>query len=160
MNRHLVQFESQALREDVRRLRVCYEVYPEIPLDAADEHGDWFEIEIHAQVEESHPSDHPDSCEAFSALMRLADFLIQRIQSHAPYGLDLSPSYHTLHPPERGDSSQTRLSRTISLVFSDVAPYPGLEEPRILTQLKAELRLLSISMRDRYSTGETPDQQR
>ena len=149
MNRHLVQFESQALREDVRRLRVCYEVYPEIPLEAADEHGGWFEIALHAQVEEPHPSDHPDSSEVFSALMRLADVLIQRIQSHAPYGLELSPSYHTLHPPESGDSSQVRLSRTISLVFSDVAPYTQIEEPRILTQLKAELRLLSIPMRDR-----------
>jgi hypothetical protein len=157
MNRHLAQSESQALREDVRRLRVCYEVYPEIPLDAADEHGGWFEIALHAQVAEPHPSDHPNSREVFSTLMRLAEVLIQRIQSHAPYGLDLSPSYHTLHAPEGGDFSQTRLSKTVSLVFSNLAPRTHLEEPRILTQIQAELRLLDVPLRDRYRTAAAPD---
>ena len=134
------------MREEVlRREHVLYEIFPDLTWQPADWPLTWFEIALHADAEEYRPPGNPRSREVFSLLMDLAEFLIRQIQSHAPYELDLSASYYTLHPPGRGDCSRTRLSRSLSLVFLNVDPYRNLEEPALLTKLKTELSNLEIS---------------
>jgi hypothetical protein len=138
-----MQPDRQTMLEDIRRLRVFYEIFPERTPQAYDAPRSWFEIALHVEVKEHRPPEHPNSREAFFVLMGLADLLIQRVQAHAPYQLDMSALYNTLHPPPSGDFTQPRLAWTISLVFPDVAPYTHLE-PDILAQLRAELILLGI----------------
>ena len=130
--------------EDIRRFLVFYEIFPERIPQAGDAPSSWCEIALHVEVEEHRPPEHPNSREALFVLIGLADLLIQRVQSHAPYQLDMSALYNSLHPPPSGDFTQPRLARTISLVFPDITPYTHLEEPDILAQLRAELTLLGI----------------
>lgn len=139
------QLDGERLREVLRRERVFYEIYPDLTWQPADWTLTWFELALHAETEYKPPTS-SGSREVFSVLMDLAEFLIQRIRSQAPYQVDLSASYYTLHPPGRGgEVSRTRLSRSHSLVFFDIDPYRRLEEPVLLTQLKAHLSLLDIS---------------
>ena len=100
---------------------------------------------LRAGAEEYQPSGNPKCREVFSLLMDLAEFLIQRIHSQAPYEVDLSAPYYTLHPPACGDYRQTRLSRSLSLVFSNVAPYRKGEEPDLVREITNHLSLLGIS---------------
>jgi len=150
-----MQVDWQPLLESLRRFRVFYEIHPELALQAEDAPASWFEIALHAEGEECRSPDHPKSREAFSVLMDLADFLVQRLGAHAPYALDISASYQTLHPPASGDLTPPRLARTVSLVFSGVGPCTRLEEPRMLTQLRDELSRLDIPRLDRFSGGGT-----
>ena len=134
------------VREEVlRREHVFYEIFPDLTWQPADWPLTWFEIALHAETEEYQPPANPRSREVFSVLMDLADFLIQQIQSHAPYEVDLSASSYTLHPPACGDFSRTRLSRSVSLVFFNVAPYRKGEDPLLLTEITNHLSLLGIS---------------
>lgn len=139
------KMDCQRLREETRRERVFYEIFPDLTWQPADWPLTWFEIALHAETEEYQPPNNPRSREVFSVLIDLAEFLIRQIQSQAPFEVDLSASYYTLHPPGCGDVSRTRLSRSLSLVFFNVDSYRNLEEPVLLTQLKTELTLLQIS---------------
>ncbi len=152
MTRHEMQLDGQTLLKDIRRLRVSYEVYPDLTLQVEDASGMWFEIALHIEVEEYRPADHLKSREEFSVLMGVAERLIQRVKSHAPYRLEMPGSYHTLHSPAPGRPALPSLARTISLVFSDIGrPYTLHEEPGILARLRAELALLGIRRLDRGS---------
>jgi len=139
MTRHRMQSDEQILLEDIRRLQVFYEIYPNLTLQAEDVTGTWFEIALHIEVEEPRPPDHPKSRVAFSVLMGLTNLLIQRVKSYAPYGLEMPPSYYTLLPLASDRHASPRLARTISLVFSGVGPYTVHEQPDILAYLRAEL---------------------
>jgi len=139
-----MQPDGPTLLEDIHRLQVSYEIYPDLTLQAEDVPGTWFEIALHIKVDEPHPPDHPESREAFSVLMGLADLLIQRVKPYAPYGLEMPPSYYTLLPLASDRHASPRLARTISLVFSGVGPYTVHEQPNILTRLKAELAHLGV----------------
>jgi hypothetical protein len=142
---HETPIDCQWLRETLRRERVFYEIFLDLTWQPADMDLSWFEIALHAETEEYKPAGDPRSREAFSVLMDLAEFLIQQIQAHAPYEVDLSASYYTLHPPACGDFRRTRLSRSLSLVFFNVAPYRKAEEPVLLTEIQTHLSLLGIS---------------
>jgi hypothetical protein len=139
----------QSPLRNLRHIPLFYEIYPELTPHAGDEPGTWFEIALHLGVEEYRPPDHPVSRERFSVLMELAEFLVQRLQPYAPYGLDMPTSYYTLNLPLPGNCTQPRLACTASLVFSDFGLDTDLAEPPILTQLKAELSLLGIPRVDR-----------
>jgi hypothetical protein len=153
MTRHQTKVDWHPLLDSIRRFRVFYEIHPELALQPEDAPASWFEIALHAEAEEPWPPDAPRSREAFSALMDMADFLVQRIGSHAPYSLEVSASYHTLHPPASGGLTRPGLARTVSLVFSDVGPCTRLEEPAILTQIRDELHRVGIPRLDRFSGG-------
>ncbi len=139
------QTDGHQLREVLRSERVFYEIYPVLTWQPADILTDWFEIALHAEIEAYFPPSNPRSLQVFSMLTDLAEFLIGRIDPPPPtYGVSLSASCYTLHPPANGDFHQTKLSRSLSLVFLNVDPYRNLEEPAILTQLKKQLSLLEI----------------
>ncbi|MBA2702659.1 MAG: hypothetical protein H0U60_02270 [Blastocatellia bacterium] len=138
------KMDPQGLREDTRRERVVYEIYPDLTWQPGDIPLSWFEIALLAEVEEYQPPGHPRSREVSSVLMELAEFLIQQIRSQVPPKVDLSSCY-TLHPLGCGDFSRPRLFLSLSLVFSDVVPYRKVEEPGLLTELKTQLSLLDIS---------------
>jgi hypothetical protein len=155
MTRQPVPLDCHPSKVDIQRFGIWYEIYPDLTLQA-EAPVSWFEIALHAEVDQHRPSGDPKSRESFSVLMSLADLLIERIQGHAPYRLDLSASYHSLRPNAAGLPAPPALSRTISLVFSDVGPYTILEEPPILRQLRAELGLLRIPRLDHLHSGELP----
>lgn len=147
----------QRLREDTRREHVVYEIYPDLRWQAADMPLSWFEIALHAEAEEYQPSSTPRSCEVFAVLMELAEFLIQQIRFHMPCEVEMSPSYFTLHSPDRSDS-RSRLSRSLSLVFLNIERdmdhrATDHREPAVLTLLKTQLRLLDISRLDVECSG-------
>jgi len=137
-------FNCQPLLEDLHRFRLFYEIYPELPGETEDTQVQWFEIALHLEVAEHRPNDHPENRMASLLLIGLADHLVQRVRSHARFALDMPASYNTLHPPAPKDQNQPRMALTLSLVFSDVGPYPPRETPGLLTQLRAELALLGI----------------
>ena len=148
----------QRLREETRRERVVYEIYPDLRGQAADTPLSWFEIALHAAAEEYQPSSTPRGREVFAVLMELAEFLIRQIRSHAPCEVELSSSYFTLHPPDSSDS-RPRLSRSLSLVFVGIERDTdhrdmGFDEPAVLTLLKTQLRLLDISRLDVEHLGD------
>ena len=141
---HETPIDCQRLRDALRGERVFYEIVPDLTWQHADMDLSWFEIALHAETEKYGSSGDPRSREEFSVLMDLAELLIQKIQAHAPYDINLSASYHTLHPPACGDFRRTRLSRSLSLVFFNVLTHRKAEEPALLTELKTQLSLLGI----------------
>lgn len=153
MTSHKIQLDGQAVQEDFGRLRVFYEIYPDLTLQVENAAGTWFEIALHIEVEEHRPPDHPKSREAFSVLMEVADRLVECVKSHVPYGLEMPMAYHTLHPRAAGRPAPPRLARTISLVFSDIGPYTLHAEPQILARLRAELAHLGIPRLERAGGG-------
>jgi len=145
MSCHEIPIGCQRLREALRRERVFHEIFPDLAWQSPDMDLSWFEIALHAEAEEYKPSGDPRSREAFSVLMDLAELLIQKIQAHAPYEVNLSASYYTLHPPACGGFRRTRLSPALRLVFFNVLAYRKAEEPALPTELKTQLSLLGIS---------------
>ena len=140
MTRQEIQIGLQTLLADTR-LRVFYEIYPDLTLQVEDAASMWFEIALHVEAEEPWPPDHPRSLEAFAVLTGLGETLTRRVTPPASCGLEKLVPYCTLHPAEdRGP----RMAFTLSLVFLDVGPYTRLEEPGLLTQLRADLALLGI----------------
>ncbi len=142
---HKKPIDCQRLLEALRLERVFYEIFSELTWYPSDSFLLWFEIALHAEADGYQPPNHPRSREVFSLLMELAEFLIQQMQSHAPYKVDLSASYYTLHPPACGDFRRTRLCRSLSLVFVNVTPYRKGEEPALLTEIMNHLSLLGIA---------------
>jgi hypothetical protein len=156
-----IRNDRQRFRKEARYQRIVYEIFPDLTWKAPGSSCDWFEVALHAELSEYLPPDHPRSREVFSALMDVAEFLIRRLPTQAPCMVELSASYYTLHPPACGDFLRTRLSRSLSVVFSGVEPY-NFDEPRLLTQLRTQLDLLSIlgfeSRRyDQSTSGSTSD---
>lgn len=139
---HETPIDCQRLREALRSERVFYEIVPDLTWQPADMDLSWFEIALHAETEEYKPAGDRRSREVFSVLTELAELLIRNIQAHAPYEVNLSASYYTLHPPACG---RTRLSRSLSLVFLNIPTYRKAVEPALLTELKTQLSLLGIS---------------
>ena len=137
--------DRQRQPEGAGHQQIVYQIYPDLTWQAPDTSFDWFEIALHAEVDEYRPPDHRRSREAFSALITVAELLIQRLPLHTSCVVELSSSYYTLHPPACGDFTRTRLSRSLSLVFSSVEPYKHREEPPLLAALRTELALLNIS---------------
>jgi hypothetical protein len=131
--------------EGAGKWRLFYEIYPDLRWQPTDSSVDWFEVALHAEMPGYRPPNHPHSREAVFALVGVADFLIQHIKSPALYSIGRTSPYFTLHPPASGDFTQTRLSRTLSLVFSNVGPYTQLREPSILTEIKNQLSELNVS---------------
>jgi len=130
--------------EDIGKYRLFYEIYPDLRWQPPDSSADWFEVALHAEMPEYRPTSHLESCAAVSALMNVANLLMQQAQSLAPDSIGRSRPYFTLHPPASGDLTQTTLSRTLSLVFSNVGSYTQLREPPILTELRIRLRQLNV----------------
>ena len=144
--------DRRVLQQNVQRLGVFYGIYPDPTLQLKSAPATWFEVALHAEMTEYRPPEHPESREAFSVLMDLADYLIQRIQSHAPYGLEISDSYYLLlsTAPEGG---RPRLARTVSLIFIDAGCRASEEERCMLTQLRGELSQLDVLRLDRSTGG-------
>lgn len=141
MTRQEIRFGLQTLLADTR-LRVFYEIYPDLTLQDEDAPSMWFEIALHIEAEEAWPPDHPKSREASTVLTGLGEMLIRRATPPASCGLERLEPYYTLHPAE--DRSQPRMTFTLSLVFLDAGPYTRLEEPGLLAELKVDLSLLGI----------------
>jgi hypothetical protein len=144
MTSHRIRSDCRNLQEAIRNRKLSYEIYPDLNWQTMVSPATWFEIVLHAETEEYRPPDHPKSQEVFSALMDVADLLIQQIPSHAPYSVDLSAAYYTVHPPGCGEISQTRLSRSLSLIFNNVGLHTNFKEHSILAHLKNQLSLLNV----------------
>ncbi len=130
MTNRKMNFACQPLLEELQGFRLFYEVYPSV--------GEWFEVALHLEVTERRPHSHPESQKASLLLIEVADHLVQRVKSHAPFALEMPPCYYTLHP------NPVRTALTLSLVFSDARRHSGMGEPALLTQLRAELEQLGI----------------
>lgn len=141
MIRQEIRLGLQNLLADTRQ-RAFYEIYPDLTLQGEDAPSMWFEIALHIEADEPWPPDHPKSREASTVLTGLGQMLIQRATPPASCGLERLAPYYTLHPAEH--RGRPRMAFTLSLVFLDVGPYTRLEEPGLLTQLKADLALLGI----------------
>jgi hypothetical protein len=141
--RPTVESEHQKLVNNLGRCRIFCEVFPTLLECAEDGHERWFEIALHLEVGEHRPHDHPKNQKASLLLLGLADHLVQRVKSHAPFALDMPAAYYTLHPssPEHG-IPQPRMALSLSLVFRGLEPYSCRNEPALLTQLRKELELL------------------
>lgn len=124
--------------------RVFFELYPEFPGQFSDAATPWFEIALHAEMEEYHSPDHPRSRAALTALMDVADQLILQARSVSYDTFDLSPSHYTLHPSEQNDAAGPKLARTVRLVFSSSAPVERSEEDAVTGWIKARLELLNV----------------
>jgi len=144
MTRRQVRPSTRITHEDIAKYRLFYEIYPDLRLQPEDSSSDWFEVALHAEMEEYQPSHHPKSREAVAALTDVAKILIEQVRSRGRRSIDLSSAYFTLHPPASGDFANTMLSRTLSLVFSKVESYTPRREPTILTELKNELSRLNV----------------
>jgi len=125
--------------ENRSRSQLSYEVYPS-RTGARDESPEqWFEIALFLEVEEIRPAHREGSL----LLIGIADDLLQRVKSHAPFDLEMPPAYYSQHPAE--DQTQPRMAITLSLVFSGAGLYTTRgEEPALLTQLRSELEALGI----------------
>jgi phytoene dehydrogenase-like protein len=145
MTRRQARPTTGITHEDVAKYRLFYEIYPDLRWQPEDSSADWFEVALHAEMEEYQPPDHQKSREAVSVLMDVAKVLIQQVHSRGPRSIELSRAYFTLHPPALGDFTQTTLSRTLSIVFSNIGSYTLLREPSILTELKNQLNHLNVS---------------
>ena len=124
-------------------LRVSYQLYPEVTLGGLNESATWFELALHAEGDEYRPASLPASLEARFVLTGLADFLIGQLQPFGPFNLTRAET-NTLHPEAPAGVPRVRIARTLSLVFSDVGAYTARTEPRLLTQLRAELNRLGL----------------
>jgi len=144
MTRRQVRPSTRITHEDIAKYRLFYEIYPDLRLQPEDSSSDWFEVALHAEMEEYQPSHHPKSREAVAALTDVAKILIEQVRSRGRRSIDLSSAYFTLHPPASGDFTRTKVSRTLSIVFSNIGSYTLLREPLILEQLKNELSRLKI----------------
>ncbi len=136
---------GQNTREGAGKFRLFYEIYPDLRWQPTDSSVDWFEVALHAKMPGYRPPNHPHSREAVFALVAVADLVIQHINSPALYSISRTSPYFTFHPPASGDLTQTTLSRTLSLVFSNVGSYTQLREPSILTEVKNQLSELNVS---------------
>ena len=139
-----MECEYLTLVESLGRFPLFYEVYPALIEGAGDTHEQWFEIALHLEVREHRPHVHPENQEGSLLLIGLADVLVQRVKSHAPFALDMQPAYYTLHPAEPEDRNEPRIALTLSLIFTGLGPYTSRKKPALLTQLRAELELLGI----------------
>ena len=148
-----MDLERTIRSEDLHGWRLFYEIYPMPISGAADTQNEWFEIVLHIEVEEHRALDHPESHRASSILTSLADLLIQSAKSYAPFGLEMPASYYTLHPPGSGHPAPPLLARTISLVFSEIAPNEIHDGLGILARLKLELALLGVPHLQSASDG-------
>lgn len=126
-------------RADVGKWRIFYEIYPDLRWQPAYSSADWFEVALHAQMSEYRPPNHPSSREAIFALVEVADFLMQKVNAPAPCSMSRSSPYFTIHPPASGDFAQTMLSRTVSLVFSNVGSYTQFQKPSLLNEIENHL---------------------
>lgn len=145
MTRRQTKRSSRNTQEEVGKYRLFYEIYPDLRWQVTDSYADWFEVALHVEMPEYRPASHPESRAALSALMNVANLLMQQAHSLAPHSVSRARPYFTLHAPASGDLTQTMLSRTLSLVFSNVGSYTQLREPSILTELKNQLRQLNVS---------------
>lgn len=131
-------------RESGGKWRLFYDIYPDLRWQPAGSSADWFEVALHAEMPEYRPPGHPLSREAFCAVAGVADFVMQQLKSPGPCSIGRSGPYFTLHPAAPGDFAQTTVSRTLSLVFSNVEPYTRLREPAILAEIKSQLSELRV----------------
>lgn len=139
-----MQLDDQRVPQASPYRPIFYEISPDLAFRPAAAPGFCFELALHAEMAEPLPPGHPKLGELLSVLIGVADLLIQRTQTHAPYELDLSASHYTLHPPPTGGTARPGLSRTIRLVFSGVTPAAAHGEPPLLTRIRKELRLCHI----------------
>lgn len=137
--------DLQGIQEDGCGPRLFYEVFPERGGEPEGESPCSFEIALHAEMEEYYPPDDPRNRAVLEVLMELAGKLIHRAQLRSSDSFNLSGSYHTLHPPDEVESTLPRLCRTLSLVFANGNPLEHSEEPVLLEQIKAQLRLLNVT---------------
>ena len=118
-----------------------YEIYPAFTCHSAPS---WFEIALHAETEKIQPPDHPQSRDLLCRLMNIAELLLRKLPSHPQYSVDLSSAYYSLHPPANADFTCTKLSRTLSLVFSNTGTCTQREETSLQLDLENQLSQLNI----------------
>lgn len=134
--------DFRRLQEALRREDLFYQIFPDLAWRPPDALYSWFELTLHVKTAEYLPRNDHRNREQLSTLMELAEFLLQQIRCHVPYQVELSNSYHTLHPPQNKDAPM--LCRSLSLLFINVSPYRSSEEPAILAQLRTSLGFLGI----------------
>jgi hypothetical protein len=142
MTHEKMESEYPLLVENSSRFELSYEVYPARIGEADEGPEQWFEIALYLELKECRPEPREGSL----LLIGLADHLLQRVRSHAPFDLEMPPAYYSWHPASGDeDQSQPRMAIALSLVFSGVGSCPSSgKKPALLTQLRAELKALGI----------------
>jgi hypothetical protein len=110
MTHEKMESEYPLLVENSSRFELSYEVYPARIGEADEGPEQWFEIALYLELKECRPEPREGSL----LLIGLADHLLQRVRSHAPFDLEMPPAYYSWHPASGDeDREETRPPHTV-----------------------------------------------
>ncbi len=134
--------------------RLFYQIFPVRAFQPEDEPLTWFEVALHAEADPETPPGSEDDNESISTLKSLAEFLATTRPADVHCDLNVTPWYYTAQPPKGGDLHSTRLFRSLSVAFLNMAPYRKPDDSPLLAAVLCQLRKLGIPQLDTVENTE------